>query len=68
MEKFPCPNCKNDHNTLRRYKDAVCRTCIDIYGTKTKEGISKYFFNMIERRLHHRLQNIYLGVCRKKNF
>ena len=48
MEKFPCPNCKNDHTTLRRYKDAVCRTCLDIYGTKTKEGIAKYFFNRDE--------------------
>lgn len=45
MENFPCPICKKNHQTLRRYKDAVCQTCLDVYGTKNKEGLSKEFLN-----------------------
>ena len=41
-----CPVCNRLHETLPRYKKAVCSKCIEKYKTKDREGNVKEFYNV----------------------
>ena len=38
MDKFDCPICNIEHETLIRYYNCVCRRCLNTYGTRDASG------------------------------
>ena len=46
METRNCPICYQKHNTLARYKNAVCNACLTSYGTRDRNGNNKEFYNI----------------------
>ena len=46
MENHECPICNQTHKTLARYKQSICETCLNFYGTKDINGTKKEFYNI----------------------